>query len=109
MLDHNQWCIAQNGGGYTQRAVEKGLKVPCLFMINEVSIRCQKNLEVAILRIPAYTPPQYTTDHNATDTIGDATAVCNRAFQFGQKKFRFDSIRFSLSNRFFSIRFDSAI
>ena len=31
----------------------------------------------------------------------------NRAFQFGQKKFRFDSIRFSLLNRFF--RFDSAI
>ena len=25
-----------------QRAVEKGLKVPCLFMITEVSIRCQK-------------------------------------------------------------------
>jgi len=29
-------------------------------MITEVSIRCQKNLEVAIRRIPAYTP-QYTT------------------------------------------------
>ena len=40
-----------------KRAVEKGLKVPCLFMITEVSIRCQKNLEVGI---PAYTP-QYTT------------------------------------------------
>jgi len=40
-----------------QRAVEKGLKVPCLFMITEVSICCQKNLEVAIRRIPAYTPP----------------------------------------------------
>jgi len=39
-----------------QRAVEKGLKVPCLFMITEVSIRCQKNLEVGIQRIPAYTP-----------------------------------------------------
>ena len=32
-----------------------------------------------------------------------------REFQFGQKKFRFDSIRFSLPNRFFSNRFDSAI
>ena len=31
--------------------------------------------------------------------------VSSRAFQFGQKKFRFDSIRFSLPNRFF--RFDS--
>jgi len=30
-------------------------------MITEVSIRCQKNLEVGIRRIPAYTPPQYTT------------------------------------------------
>ena len=26
-----------------QTGVAKGLKVPCLFMINEVSIRCQKN------------------------------------------------------------------
>jgi len=38
-----QWCIAKNGGGYTQTGVAKGLKVPCLFMITEVSIRCQKN------------------------------------------------------------------
>jgi len=38
-----QWCIAKNGGGYTQTGVAKGLKVLCLFMIAEVSIRCQKN------------------------------------------------------------------
>jgi len=37
--------------------VAKGLKVTCLFMIAEVSIRCQKNPEVGIRRIPAYTPP----------------------------------------------------
>ena len=37
-----QWCIAKNGGGYTQRGVAKGMKVPWLFMITEVSIRCQK-------------------------------------------------------------------
>ena len=37
-----QWCIAKNRGGYTQRGVAKGLKVPCLFMITEVSIRCPK-------------------------------------------------------------------
>ena len=55
-----QWCIANNGGKYTQTGVAKGLKVPCLFMITEVSIRCQKNPEVGIRRIPAY-PPQYTT------------------------------------------------
>ena len=59
----NQWCIAKNGGGYTQRGVAKGLKVPCLFMITEVSIRCRKNREGGILRIPAYTP-QYTTGLN---------------------------------------------
>ena len=63
-LDYNQWCIAKNGGGYSQRGVAKGLKVPCLFMIVEVSIRCQKNPEVGIRRIPAY-PPQCTTDYNA--------------------------------------------
>ena len=51
-----QWCIAKNGGGYTQTGVAKGLKVPCLFMITEVSIRSQKNPEVGIRRIPAYTP-----------------------------------------------------
>jgi len=37
--------------------VAKGLKVPCLFMITEVSIRCQKTPKVGIRRIPAYTPP----------------------------------------------------
>jgi len=41
--------------------VAKGLKVHCLFIITEVSIRCQKNPEVGIRRIPAYTNPQYTT------------------------------------------------
>jgi len=44
-----------------QRGVAKGLKVPCLFMITEVSIytiRCQKNPEVGIrrIRIPPNTP-----------------------------------------------------
>jgi len=53
---HVQWCIAKNGGGYTQRGVAKGLKVHCLFMITEVSIRCQNNPEVGIRHIPAYTP-----------------------------------------------------
>ena len=38
----HQLCIDKNGGGYTQRSVAKGLKVPCLFMITEVSIRCPK-------------------------------------------------------------------
>ena len=46
--------------GIRRRGLIKGLKVPCLFMIAEVSIRCQKNVEVGIRRIPAYTP-QYTT------------------------------------------------
>ena len=51
-----QWCIAKNGGGYTQRGVAKGLKVHCLFVITEVSIHCQKNPEVGIRRIPPNTP-----------------------------------------------------
>ena len=63
-----QWCIAKNEGGYTQRGVAKGLKVPCLFMITEVSIRCRKNPEVGI---PPNTPlhslePQPSVCH-ATD------------------------------------------
>jgi len=62
-LTYSQWCIAKNGGGYTQTGVAKGLKVPCLFMITEVSIRCQKNPEVGIRRIPAYIP-QYTTAYS---------------------------------------------
>ena len=33
-------------------------------MITEVSIRCQKNLEVGIRGIPAYTP-EYTTAYTA--------------------------------------------
>jgi len=37
------------------------------------------------------------------------SSVQPTAIQFEQKKFRFNSIRFSLPNRFFSIRFDSAI
>jgi len=44
----NQWCIAKNGGGYTQTGVAKGLKAPCLFMIAEVNTRCQKNPYVGI-------------------------------------------------------------
>ena len=56
MKPYIQWCIAKNGGGYTQTGVAKGLKVPCLFMIAEVSIRCQKNPEVGIRRIPPNTP-----------------------------------------------------
>ena len=63
ILNQKQWCIAENGGGYMQRGVPKGLKVPCLFMIAEVSIRCPKNPEVGIRRIPAYTP-QYTTGYD---------------------------------------------
>jgi len=53
------WCIAKNGGGYTQRGVAKGLKVPCLFMITEVSIRCQKSRRLVYgvyPRIPPNTP-----------------------------------------------------
>jgi len=53
-----------------QRGVAKGLKVPCLFMITEVSIRCQKTTEVGIRRIPAYTP-QYTTAPFPSSSLGN--------------------------------------
>ena len=33
---HDQWCIAKNGGGYTQRGVAKGLKVPYLFTLSKL-------------------------------------------------------------------------
>ena len=56
-----QWCIAKNGGGYTQRGVAKGLKVPCLFMIAEVSIRCQKPPKGWYTPYTRVYPPQYTT------------------------------------------------
>ena len=75
-----QWCIAKNGGGYTQTGVTKGLKVPCLFfMIAEMSIRCQKNPEVGIRRIPAYTP-QYTTGCLCDPTFSrfSRTPTCDR-------------------------------
>jgi len=57
----------------------------------------------------------YMTFHVLTFCRNDWNAPTNtpvrptRAFQFGQKKFRFDSIPFSLPNRFFSIRFDNLI
>jgi len=35
-MGFHQWCTAKNGG------VAKGLTVPRLFMVTEVSIRCQK-------------------------------------------------------------------
>ena len=45
-------------------------------MIAEVSIRCQKNPEVGIRRIPAYTP-QYTTGHKLPVYIGLRVANVN--------------------------------
>jgi len=47
-----------------QRGVAKGLKVPCLFMITEVSIRCQKTRRLVYAVYPSIPPPQYTTACN---------------------------------------------
>ena len=60
---NDRWCIAKNGGGYTQTGVAKGLKIPCLFMIAQVSIRCQKNRRLVYAVYPRIVriPPQYTT------------------------------------------------
>ena len=60
---YDQWCNARNGGGYTQAGVAKGLKVPCLFMITKVSIRCQKTRRLVYAvypRIPPNTPLDMT-------------------------------------------------
>jgi len=73
----SQWCIAKNGGGYTQRGVAKGLKVPCLFMITEVSIRCQKNLGgwyTAYTRVY----PQYTTARSYRSTSPARRALSSK-------------------------------
>ena len=80
-----QWCIAKNGGGYTQTGVAKGLKVPCLFMIAEVSIRCQKNPEVGIRRIPEYTP-QYTTGRRVFKLGSKVDNMTRRAQQLFKVK-----------------------
>ena len=93
-LTLTQWCIAKNGGGYTQRGVAKGLKVPCLFMITQVSIRCQKNPEVGIRRIPSYTP-QYTTALTLTLALARQNNSCHKLIailptnlkQFSKKNF----------------------
>jgi len=47
-----------------QRGMAKGLKVHCLFMITEVSIRCQKNGGWYTPYTRVY-PPQYSTDYSA--------------------------------------------
>jgi len=56
LLSDAQWCIAKNGGGYMQRGMAKGLKVPYLFMITEVSIRCQKTRRLVYGVYPPNTP-----------------------------------------------------
>ena len=63
-----QWCIAKTGGGYTQTGVAKGLKVPCLFIITEVSIRCQKKPRRLVYAVY----PQYTTVCIHTNTSSNS-------------------------------------
>ena len=65
---NTQWCIAKNGGGYTQRGVAKGLKVPCFFMITEVSIRCQKKPGGWYTPYTRVYSPQYTTENTSVVT-----------------------------------------
>ena len=57
ILNQKQWCIAENGGGYMQRGVAKGLKVPCLFMIAiRYDTRCYFNVrskaDISQLNLP---------------------------------------------------------
>ena len=71
-----QWCIAKNGGGYTQTGVAKGLKVPYLFMIAEVSIRCQKTRRLVYTVYPRIPPPQYTTAHAQSQLLDPPLETC---------------------------------
>ena len=48
--------------GYTQRGVAKGLKVPCLFMITEVSIRCPKKTRRLVYGVYPRIPPNTLLD-----------------------------------------------
>ena len=83
-LGWSQWCIAKNGGGYTQRGVAKDLKVPCLFMITEVSIRCPKNprrlVYVVYPRIPPNTPLDGRCRCRCTELSHDVDTVCLTSF-----------------------------
>ena len=69
-----------------QTGVAKGLKVPCLFMITEVSIRCQKNPEVGIRRIPAYAP-QYTTGGKGgyVTSVGWQVTLCDHVWHVSSR------------------------
>jgi len=59
-VKYGQWCIAKNGGGYTQRGVAKGLKGHCLFVITErwvYAVKKTRRLVYAVYpRIPPNTP-----------------------------------------------------
>ena len=82
-ITHNQWCIAKNGGGYTQRGVAKGLKVPCLFMITEVSIRCQKNpggWYTPYRPTRVYPPIHHCTQPNLQNAVFIHVASCKSGF-----------------------------
>ena len=43
--------------GIRKTRVAKGLKVPCLFMITEVSIRCEKNRRLQVYGVYPRIPP----------------------------------------------------
>ena len=63
-----------------QWGVAKGLKVPCLFMITEVSIRCQKNpggWYMAYTRV--YPPPIHHCLRVDTPWIGHCGAITRAA------------------------------
>jgi len=80
--------------GIRKGAVAKGLKVPCSFTITEVSIRCPKKPEVGIRRIPAYTPPQYTSAHTHTlQTIVYQVVIMDRVVGFGRGHGRHSVVR----------------
>jgi len=74
-------CVSEIPNGFVRScevtACWLWMRLSCERVITEVSIRCQKNPEVGIRRIPAYTP-QYTTAVRR-QTRRPQGAVCDAA------------------------------
>ena len=61
MLPYIQWCIAKNGGGYTQRGVAKGLKITAYLWSLRWVYAVKKTRGLVYGVYPRIPPPQYTT------------------------------------------------
>ena len=69
-----------------QTGVAKGLKVPCLFMITEVSIRCQKTRRLVYGVYPRI-PPKYTTGGKGgyVTSVGWQVTLCDHVWHVSSR------------------------